>query len=93
MLCTSSGTPQGAEGAALVGKSLPRQARREHQRARCDQRRGADSYAADGAGEVTANTYVSTSYLTVNVDGVSVPTSELSLTHRLNGPGSTTNWP
>jgi thioredoxin reductase len=36
-------------------RAQPRQARREHQRAGCDQRRGAGSDAADSAGEVTAN--------------------------------------
>ena len=33
------------------------------------------------------------SSLTVNVVGVPVSAVELSPTHRLNGPGSTTNWP
>jgi len=48
----------GAEGAAaLGGQSLSRQERREAQRAGCDQRRGADSHAAAGAGEVTANAH------------------------------------
>jgi hypothetical protein len=36
--------------ALISEQSLSGQARREHHRARCDQRRGAESYAADDAG-------------------------------------------